>query len=216
MKAAVSVLMLALGAGALFCSAVFAPTTGVEAPCTCLSAPATNGWCEKHGIGYVAMVPIRSRMLFDTLDAHGHEVDLTTFQCPVCQKAIQTDGICEEHSIGFVNKLAYFTRIAYELARAVYREPAEIECPDCRKNAETSGWCAKHGVGMIGGFAMRDEEGWKISARLTEVLRLAAKKVAECERCAIAIVYDSDCPIHNIFYKDGVPVPPPQAPKPPN
>lgn len=211
MRAVVATLLLCI----LSVGAVLAQAGAVEAPCTCLSAPATNGWCEKHGIGWVAMVPIRSRMLFDSLDAHGHQVDLTTFHCPTCQKAIQTDGVCEEHSIGFVNKLAYFTRLAYELARSVYREPAEIECPDCRKNAATSGWCAKHGVGMIGGFAIRDEEGWKIAARLTDVLRIAAKKVPECERCALAIVYDSDCPIHNIYYKDGVPVPPPAAPTTP-
>jgi hypothetical protein len=69
---------------------------------------------------------------------------------------------------------------------------------------------------MLGSFAMKDEEGWKIAATLAGVLRIAAKKAQECERCAVAIIYDSDCPVHRIHYKDGAPVPPPAAaPQPP-
>lgn len=193
------------------------PAGSIEAaPCTCHAAAAANGWCDKHAVGYVASIPIRSRMLFDSLDAHGHDVDPATFDCPVCQKAIRTDGVCEEHVIGFVDKQAYFTRIAYELARAVYIQPEKIECPDCRRNAATSGWCATHRQGMIGGFAMKDETGWRSAARAADVLRIAVKKLEECERCAIAIAYDSDCPVHGIWYKDGAAVPaPPQPPAPP-
>ena len=220
-RALAALLLCALVAGTVFAAAAAAPrgpasppAAGVEgAPCTCLAAQATNGWCDKHAVGYVASIPIRSRMLYDSLDAHGHQVDLTSFHCDVCQKAIRTDGVCEEHTVGFVNKQAYFTRIAYELARAVYLEPSEIECPECRRNAASSGWCARHNVGMIGGFAMRDEAGWRVAARLAGVLRIAAKKVAECERCALAMAYDSDCPYHRIWYKDGKPIPPPPPPE---
>jgi len=210
-QAALLLLVGALAAGFLV------PAAGEEKrpgpPCTCIAAQAINGWCDLHGIGYVASIPIRWRMVYDTLDAHGHQVDLTTFDCPSCRKAIQAEGFCEEHGIGFVNRLAYFSRLTYELARAVYVDPAGIECPLCRNNASTAGWCREHGVGMVGGFAIRDEQAWQRAAAAADRLRIVVKKAPQCERCAVAILYDSDCPVHNIYYKDGVPVPPPPAPK---
>ncbi len=215
MKAAVlSLLLCALVAGLAVASAA-GDEKPQGPPCTCIAAQATNGWCDLHAVGYVASIPIRSRMLYETLDAHGHELNLATFTCPSCKKAIQTEGFCEEHGIGFVNRLAYFTRLTYELARGVYREPEGIECPACRNNAATAGWCAEHGVGMVGGFAIRDELAWRRAAKAAGVLRIAAKKAAQCEACAVAIFYDADCPVHGIWYKDDEPVPAPEAPAEP-
>src|SRR5262245_35187044 len=53
-------------------------------PCSCGTTFHSNGWCERHKLGYVAGVPIRSFLLWETLDAHGHQLDLSTFTCESC------------------------------------------------------------------------------------------------------------------------------------
>src|SRR6058998_539955 len=88
-----------------------------SAPCTCGDAKGMSGWCERHGIGYVGSVKIRSWLLYEIMDAHGHTLGVGTFLCPQCQKAIDTDEFCEEHKIGFVGRKAYFSRLTFELAR---------------------------------------------------------------------------------------------------
>src|SRR6058998_3243348 len=88
-----------------------------SAPCTCGEAKGMSGWCERHGIGYVGSVKIRSWLLYEIMDAHGHTLGVGTFLCPQCQKAIDTDEFCEEHKIGFVGRKAYFSRLTFELAR---------------------------------------------------------------------------------------------------
>ena len=111
---------------------------GADAPpCTCEVARNKDGWCERHQVGYVGGILIRSKPVFETLDAHGHVVDLSTFRCEECRKAIQTDGYCESDSVGFVNKLAYFSRLNYELARGERTPRASITCRTCLKNAES-------------------------------------------------------------------------------
>src|SRR5262245_31748524 len=86
-----------------------------QAPCTCQSAKLDNGRCDRHELGYVASIPIRSRMLYETLDAHGHTLDPNAFVCEMCREAIRSDGFCERDRIGFVNTQAYFSRLSYEL-----------------------------------------------------------------------------------------------------
>jgi hypothetical protein len=85
--------------------------------CTCALERARNGWCEACVVGYVAEQPIRSKTLYDALDAHGHDVDLSSFACADCRAAADADGYCERHERGFVGGRAYLSRLAYHLAR---------------------------------------------------------------------------------------------------
>jgi hypothetical protein len=166
-----------------------------------------SGWCERHGVGYVADVRIRSWALYETMDAHGHAVGISTFQCPQCQKAFDSDGYCVEHRIGFVGKKAYFSRLTFELARAQTTDPAKLYCPVCRKNARGHGWCEAHQTGMVGSLAIKGKERYQEVAKAIEILEIASKKSENCEHCAMAIVTDGRCPFHRINYKDGHPVP---------
>jgi len=183
------------------------------ARCTCGDARSMSGWCERQGIGYVADVKIRSWLLFEMMDAHGHAVDIGSgaFQCPECQKAIHSDGFCEEHRIGFVGKQAYFSRLTFELARADPVDPRKIACPVCRMNARGHGWCEAHQTGMVNNLAILGRERYQHVLKAIEILEIANKASERCEHCAMAIVTDSRCPFHKITYKDGNPLPAPSA-----
>jgi hypothetical protein len=172
-------------------------------PCTCASARGTNGWCPVHELGYVAGVKVTSRWLYEAIDAHGHQVDLTTYNCPSCQKAIATDGFCDAHRVGFVKKQAYYSLLTYELGKAELRPEGSIACPTCRKNAVAHGWCAKSGVGMIGPFAIKDRHEYDRAAAALDVFLIANREAARCNYCAGAIITDGECPICRIRYKDG-------------
>ena len=178
-----------------------------SAPCTCGEAKGMSGWCERHGVGYVGDVKIRSWLLYETMDAHGHPLGNSTFQCPECQKALDSDGFCEAHRVGFVGKKAYFSRLTYELARAENTDPTKIVCPVCRKNARSHGWCEAHRIGMVGNLAIKGRERYQHVAKAIDILEIANKTSERCEHCAMAIVTDSRCPFHKITYKDGHPVP---------
>jgi len=177
-----------------------------SAPCTCGAARGMSGWCERHGVGYVADVKIRSWLLYEMMDAHGHTIGVRTFPCPVCQEALDSDGYCEEHRMGFVGKQAYFSRLTYELARGQSTDPAKIVCPVCRKNARGHGWCEAHQTGMVGNLAIMGRQRYQAVAKAIEILEIASKTSERCEHCALAIVTDSRCPFHRITYKDGHPV----------
>jgi len=180
--------------------------------CMCAEAKQVNGWCERHAVGYVASLPIHSRLLHETIDAHGHQLDNSTFVCPVCRKAIENDGYCGEHNLGFVKGLAFFSRLTYELARGERLEPMTLKCATCRKNAATSGWCPTDGVGMVGSVAIRDRMAWQVAARKMETLLAADQEAKRCEQCAVAMVTDGQCPFCRIDYKDGVRVKPAAVP----
>lgn len=176
--------------------------------CTCTTARDANGWCEQHQVGYVGGIPIRSRLVFETMDAHGHVVDLSTFHCETCQKAILTDGYCEGNSVGFVKKLAYFSRLTYELARGERAPRADITCRVCRKNSESQGWCERCKIGRIGPVAIRDREAYERAAHAADLLRAANEAAVRCEWCGVSVLTDARCPFCRITYKDGKPIPP--------
>ncbi len=209
---ALSCMVLALSAAGLAAEEQpVEPASGpmTEAPpgCTCAAAVRANGWCALHKVGYLASIPVRSELLFETLDAHGHDLDLSTFECESCRKAIATEGFCEEHRVGFVRGLAYFSRLTYELARGVPMDLESLTCPVCIRNAATYGWCDEHGLGMLGSTGVRDRAGYERAVKAIEILKLAVQEAERCERCAVAMVSDSDCPYHRVLYKDGKPVP---------
>lgn len=91
-----------------------------EAPlaaCSCELERQRSGWCVACGVGYVAEVSIRSRALYDALDAHGHDVDVPGLACAECRAAAAADGFCARHERGFVGGRAFLSRLAYHLAR---------------------------------------------------------------------------------------------------
>ena len=201
--------LLTVWLSAMGLSGQAAPTPG---SCTCITAKDTNGWCEAHGVGYVASVRIRSKMLYETLDAHGHTLDLDTFHCASCRKAIESNGFCEQHRIGFVGRQVYFSRLTYELARGESRDTARIECRVCRRNTESHGWCERCKVGMVGKIAIEDRQAYERVSRAIEILSAASEAAERCEYCAVAMVTDTRCPRCKIAYKDGKPLPSPNRP----
>jgi hypothetical protein len=156
-----------------------------------------------HRIGYVGDVEVRSAWLFDTIDPHGHDVDVTMFPCPTCQRAIATDGMCAEHKVGFVEKRAYFSVLTHHLAKGTVRHASDIQCPRCRKNAAGHGWCDRHAVGMLGATEIRDRREYDEAVHAADILRAADARAARCDRCAAAMVTDTECPLCHIRYRDG-------------
>ena len=193
-------LQLLLHALLLVCGAPESVTPGT---CACAYAIEHDGWCDVHGIGYVGSVEVTSRLLLETLDAHGHAIDPSTFDCPSCRKAIDTNGFCPTHQIGFLDKQAYFSRLTYELARAERVEKGDVTCPVCRKHMESRGWCPACGVGMVGHARFRDRGTFDVVDRVLGRVEAANRVAERCEQCAVAIVFDNTCPVCGIRYKDG-------------
>jgi len=176
---------------------------------TCAQAKLTNKWCDKCQIGYVAGVPIECKILFETLDAHGHELVLSAIDCPDCQAAIRTDGFCEKCRIGWVHNLAYFSRLTYHLAKGTPSDPARISCLACRRNARKYGWCDSCGAGMIGNVAIRNRNDFAGGCRGYDLMMSAIEASKRCEVCALVILTDTSCFRCKKQYKDGKVVPPP-------
>ena len=179
-----------------------------EGKCVCSVAQETMAWCELHDVGHFASIPIRSKFLFDALDAHGHDLDLESFTCDDCRKAAASDGFCTQHRIGFVEKKAYFSSLSYHLARGETTPVSEIACPICRKNAETHGWCEADKVGRVGNVAIDTKEDYEQVAEAIQIVQAADEAAERCKYCATAIISDTRCPFCRITYKDGEPVPP--------
>lgn len=190
---------LAVMAGLLLCGPA-SPTPGV---CACDVAMSVDGWCDIHGLGYLGGVEITSERLYTVLDAHGHELDLDTFQCVECKGAIATGDWCDEHRVGFVNGLVYHSRLSYLLARAEKRSFSEVTCPVCREHAQARGWCDSCGVGMVGRVVFDDKEVFEEISRALHLLEVANETAERCERCAVAIATDSICVKCRLGYRDG-------------
>ncbi len=199
-------------AGLLAVAATLGPTILADIPgttreCVCAGARETNAWCSIHELGYVGGVKLTSNVVYLAIDPHGHDLDLSTFTCPTCRNAIASDGFCETHRRGFFKRKAYFSGLTYELGRAELQPASSITCRTCRKNSETHGWCAKSGVGMVGPFAVRDRRGFDRAVAGLGLLAAAERTAPRCHHCAVAILFDSKCPMCKISYKDGKAVP---------
>jgi len=181
----------------------FDPASSLADECVCATSRAINGWCAIHEFGYIGGVKVTSRWLHEAADAHGHQVDPTTFNCTDCRRAIETDGFCPTHRIGFVGKLAYFSRLTYELARGEVRRAPSIACATCRKNSESYGWCARSKIGMVGEVALRDRASFDQAVAALKIFMIANETARRCDRCAVAIITDTECPVCRIAYKDG-------------
>ena len=179
------------------------PTPEPPAACTCTVALEIDGWCDVHRVGYVAGVEIRTQLLFEALDAHGHEVDLTSFDCPACRHAIETGGFCSEHRIGFVNGLAYFSRLTYLLARARSHGTPGAHRPECASAAAAGGWCESRDVGFVGSVVFRDRRDFDEVTRALDRVRRADAVGPRCEHCAAAMATDTICAVCKLEYRNG-------------
>jgi hypothetical protein len=166
----------------------------------CDQAKRINGWCEAADAGYVASVEIRSRFLYEVLDAHGHDIDPRAVTCETCKKALWTDGYCPAHKMGFVHGEAYLSPLNYHLARTRRVDPSTITCRTCRKHTRGIGWCEKDRVGIAGLFAVDDRQEFKELERAYGILLAAVAMAPRCETCAGAIVTDGYCGIHHVKY----------------
>ncbi len=171
--------------------------SGIEAgDCGCAEARREHGWCDSCELGYVGGAPIRSRYLWEVLDAHGHALDVENLGCAGCTEAFRSDGYCAESRIGFIRGQAYFSRLTWLLAGAELEEPSSIGCPRCREHAAGSGWCEACNVGRVGAYAVRDRADFEALVREMETLSRANAAAQRCEPCAAAIVTETVCPFH--------------------
>jgi hypothetical protein len=172
------------------------------AECACPVIMERDGWCEVHALGYVAGLEIETYLLFEALDAHGHQVDHAAFPCPSCQRAIGSDGFCDEHRLGFVGGLAYYSRLTFLVAKA--RASGAVGCAECREVAARGGWCeACGGAGFIGPVVFRDRRAYDETGRALDLVHRADVVGRRCEQCAVAMVTDSLCPLCKLEYRGG-------------
>jgi hypothetical protein len=157
----------------------------------------------------VASVAIRSRLLYEALDAHGHAIDPTGVACGSCRAALASDGFCALHRMGYVGGEAYLSPLTWHIARGRRIDPGSIDCRTCRKHTRGIGWCDRHGVGLAGNVAIDDRRRFEEFREAHRLLLAAVEMSARCETCAAAMVAQGYCPIHHIHYKDGRPLPPP-------
>lgn len=182
------------------CLVVYASRTPAEPGCTNTAAKLTNGWCAKCDVGWVANVRIKSKMLYEALDAHGHDINPASIECQSCQRALATDGFCERCRMGFVDQKLYFSPLTYYLARGQACDPAKITCRSCRKAARSHGWCTACDKGMVGNFAYTDKADYEHACEEYDLLIKAVAKSEECELCGAALFYGARCRICKIDY----------------
>ena len=171
--------------------------------CICQDAVVNHRWCDVCGVGYVAGVRIKSKLLFEALDAHGHEIDTKTIVCPTCRIALETDGFCEPCRVGFIRRQMYFTRIAYLLGKGEGVRLDALAFPVCSENAKTTGWCEKCNRGMVGHTAFSDKNLFQAAQEAYRFLLEAVKLLETCDICAVAMFFDNTCPIHKATYRNG-------------
>ncbi len=171
--------------------------------CSCDVAKVEGGWCATCSIGYLAGVPIKSELLFDVLDAHGHDIAPEAITCSTCRAAIESNGFCDHCRMGWIDQRAYMSRLTYHITKGETKPASAIACPVCRANAATSGWCNECDVGMVGNVAIKDKTDFEHASsayrRLLEALQLADR----CEWCAIALMSDGICTRCKKAYKNG-------------
>lgn len=170
---------------------------------SCAQARLRNQWCGKCDIGYVAGAPMKSKLLFECMDAHGHELQNDAIQCSECQAAMKVDGFCNHCKTGWVDGMAYFSRLTYTLGRGQPRPASTINCQVCKENSKRYGWCDACNVGMLGNTAVTDRALFDEGARRYDILLIAIDASARCDGCAMAIVTDTPCHLCQLTYRDG-------------
>jgi hypothetical protein len=169
----------------------------------CEEAKRLNHWCASANAGYVAGVEIRSRFLYEALDAHGHDIDPAAMTCAVCKTALRTDGFCPAHRMGYVNGHAFMSPLTYYIARGRPIDPAALTCNVCRQNSRGIGWCEKDRLGIAGYIAFDDRRVFDEFSKNYRILLAAVERSKKCETCAAAMMADGYCGIHRVKYVDG-------------
>lgn len=181
--------------------------------CVCDAAQGVaESWCEACGIGHVAGFRIESRMLFEALDAHGHDLDPRVMTCTTCVRLMDTGGFCESCRFGWVDQQAYMSRLTYQLALGAVRDPQTVRCLDGDTHAGEAGWCEACGEGRTGNRWFTDRSAYEAARHEVERLRRAVAAAPRCGLCALVILVDGTCPACRIVYRDGVPLEPARRP----
>ena len=196
-------LILPAGAALVLAHDPAAPVSGAGPAPGCEEAKRTNGWCREANVGYVASLLIRSPMLYEALDAHGHAVDPSAVACGTCRAALKSDGFCADHRMGYVGGEAYLSPLTYHLARGRSIDPAAITCRACRRHTRGIGWCDRHRVGIVGRVAFDDRQEFEELVEAYRLLEAAIRTSERCETCAAAMVAEGYCPVHRLKYRDG-------------
>ncbi|NOT01368.1 MAG: hypothetical protein HOP29_12150 [Phycisphaerales bacterium] len=175
--------------------------------CLCPEAVQRHVWCEVHNVGLLAGVKITSPLLFEVLDAHGHQADPNFIPCAACRKHYDTGGFCPDCRIGYVNHLAYMSPLTYHLALGKHTDPAILDCAACRANASSYGWCDRCRRGMAGNVAYTDNAEFNIAIVEFKRLLVAIEKMPTCDGCSVAIMCDGQCWYCKKQYRDTRDVP---------
>ena len=187
------------------------PGTNDPSYCSCIEAKFIDGWCEFHTVGWVAGLRVRSSMLFETLDPHGHEIGHDSVTCSTCRTAITNDGYCDPCHIGWQRGLGYMTRLTWLLSKGRRATDSVALCGSCRLASTaparvSARWCTACKGGVVGNVFFRDRELFDKARLALDILRVAIAECPRCELCACAMVYDRRCPDCGITYLDGRPV----------
>jgi hypothetical protein len=172
-----------------------------SADCTCPSASLHNAWCRRCNTGYIAGHQVQSALLFETVDPHGHEIDVSAMECESCKRATVSRGYCTACNVGFVDGMAYFTRLTYGLAQGVPVQVDSLECVRCRSFMDSTGWCDVCDRGVVGNVVLIDRTTYESTAREYRTLLLAIDRGTQCELCACAMVVHRTCPKCLISYE---------------
>lgn len=177
-----------------------------RAGCTCATAPLANAWCGEHRLGYVCGQPIASRVLFDALDAHGHDLDRDVMQCTTCKRMMDEGGFCVSCRFGWVGGQAYMSLLTYRMALGEVRDTRALACATCRDQAGDVGWCEACAGGWTGNVFFVDRDDYSAATREFRRLEAAIEVSLRCETCAQVILVDGTCPYCKIRWEDGVAV----------
>ncbi len=211
---------LTLLAAACLLAAFNAPADPPEVSdrCTCIVAQLRNGWCGPCATGYLAGVPIRSAIFFESLDPHGHDVEIDTLECPRCRAAASRNDYCDECRRGFSAGQLHVSKISWLLARGEAMRLELLGCAACRGRVEETfdaaargaagpgpAWCEACRAGMVGNVAIRRRADFGAARLEFERFLRALREVPRCEYCAVAAIYDATCPACRITWCDGWP-----------
>lgn len=171
--------------------------------CSCEVSKSGGGWCNACDVGYVAGVEVKSEMLFEALDAHGHHIDPKSMKCESCREALANDGFCKNCQWGFVGKQLYHSKLTYYLAKGKPKTKSTISCSTCKAHTGKPVWCESCKIGRVGNAAYTDKEAFQSAAVEYGRLRQAVELSAKCENCAVAFFMGTKCLKCKISYKDG-------------
>ena len=175
----------------------------IRTNCTCEVSKSRGGWCNACDLGYVAGVAIKSEMLFEALDAHGHHIDPESMKCEGCRKALANDGFCENCQWGFVGKQLYHSKLTYYLAKGRPKSKSAISCATCQAHTGKPTWCESCKIGLVGSVVYTDKGAFETVAEEYGRLRQAVDLSAKCEDCGVAFFMGTKCLKCNISYKGG-------------